>query len=166
MVQKIWKRTILFWTVLLAACTIQLVPNYDQTLVDGLDEANTTALIVFAEVEDGSPQSEFAQFGSRYAELIGKFDALQQRAANRQIPPLAARLSKLSIVRDFCNSKSNPTECVNASPSSLARALEVLRKMRDRHSGSGLARDTVLLFRNDYNTAMGQALTVENALKR
>ena len=46
------------------------------------------------------------------------------------------------------------------------RGLDVLRKMRDRHRSAGLAADTVGLFRTDYNTAITQALTVENALKR
>ena len=166
MVQKFLSRTVLLWAVLLAACTIQLVPAYDQALVEGLDEANTGALTLFASVESGSPQAEFEEYEERYAELIGRIEALRQRALNRQIPPLASRLSKVRIVRDYCNSETDPTACVNASPASLERVLEVLRRMRDRHRSAGLAEDTVSLFRNDYNTAMGQALTVENALKR
>jgi hypothetical protein len=167
MIPMLWKKTVLLWVVVLAACTVQLVPSYDQALVEGLDDANTAALTLFASVEDGSPQSEFAGYEERYAQLIGKFEALHQRAVNRQIPPLAARISRLSIVRDYCNSDSDPTACVNASPASLLRVLAVIRRMREQHgSARGLAADIVGLFRNDYNTAVAQAITVENALKR
>jgi hypothetical protein len=166
MMPAILKRTAVLWALVLAACTIQLVPSYDQALVEGLDQANTQALTLFASVESGSPASEFGDYEDRYATLIGTFDALRQRAANRQIPPLAARLSKVRIVRDFCNSESDPAGCVNVSPASLDRVLQVLRRMRDRHRSNGLAEDTVGLFRTDYNTAIAQALTVENALKR
>ena len=163
MMPAILKRTALLWMFVLTACTIQLVPDYDQALVEGLDQANTQALTLFAAVESGSPASEFGDYDERYATLIGTFDALRQRAANRQIPPLAARLSKIRFVRDYCNDAAS---CVNVSPASLERVLDVLRKMRDRHRSSGLAVDTVGLFRTDYNTAIAQALTVENALKR
>jgi len=166
MTSAIWKRAALLWVIVLAACTIQLVPSYDQALVEGLDQANTEALTLFAAVESGSPASKFSDFEEGYAALIGKFDALRQRASNRQIPPLAARLSRLSIVQDYCNTDADPTGCVNASPASLERVLQVLRRMRDRHRSNGLEADVVNLFRTDYNTAIAQALTVENALKR
>jgi hypothetical protein len=162
----IWKRAVLLWAMLLAACTIQLVPDYDQALVEGLDEANTAALTLFAAVESGSPATEFGEYEERYAELIGTFDALRQRAMSRQVPALADRLSRLGIVRDLCDSESDPSACVNTSPASLERVLQVLREMRDRHRSGGLAIDVVELFRTDYRTAVAQALTVENALKR
>ena len=162
----ILKRAVLLCVIVLAACTIQLVPSYDQALVEGLDGADTEALTLFAAVENGSSAEKFVDFEQRYSEVIGTIDALRQRAANRQIPPLAARLSKTRIVRDFCNSESDPAACVNVSPASLDRVLTVLRRMRDTHRTSGLRSDAVGLFRGDYNTAIAQALTVENALKR
>jgi hypothetical protein len=167
MMPAIWKKAALLWVFVLAACTVQLAPSYDQALVEGLDKANTTALTLFAAVESGSPTSEFGKYEDRYAELIGTFDALRQRALNRQVPPLAKRLSRLSIVRDYCNSESDPTACLNASPASLEEVLKLLRRMRDQHKGpSGLAPDIVQIFRDGYNVAIAQALTVENALKR
>ena len=167
MMPAIWKNAVLLCAFLLAACTIQLAPDYDQALVEGLDEANTSALTLFAALETGSPQSEFGEYEERYAELIGTFDALRQRALTRQIPPLAARLSRLSIVNSLCNSESDPTGCVNTSPASLEEVLRLLRRMRDTHNGAnGLAPDIVQVFRDSYNVAIAQALTVENALKR
>lgn len=165
----IWKRAALLWVFVLAACTIQLVPGYDQALVEGLDQANTEALTLFAAVETGSPAAKFPDYEQRYATVIGKFEALQQRASNRQIPPLAARLSRLGPVQSICTAENDPNRCVNTSPASLLRVLEVLRRMRDQHRSTGLTagdRGNVVLFRTDYDTAIAQAITVENALKR
>ena len=156
----------MLWVFVLAACTVQLAPSYDPVLANGLNEAHTEALTLFAAVEEGSPASKFSDFEMRYAGLIGRFETLRQRASMRDIPPLARRISRLSIVQDFCNSQSDPTSCVNASPSSMGRVLEVVRQMRNTHRSRGLAVDTVTLFRTDYSTAIEQALTVENALQR
>lgn len=166
MIPAIWKRTAFIWFFVLAACTIQLAPGYDQALVEGLDKANTQTLTLFAAVESGSPTSKFSDYEQNYSELIGTFEALRQRAESRQIPPLAKRISSIRPVQDFCKSETDPTGCVNASPASLKQVAEVLRKMRDRHRSNGLQPDVVGLFRTDYNTAIAQALTVENALKR
>jgi len=166
MVLPIRNVLVLLWAVLLAACAIQLAPAHDPALVEGLDKANREALTLFAAVEKGSPATEFGRYEQRYAELIGAFDALRQRASTRQIPPLARRLSNHRIVADYCNSANDPGACVNVSPSSLGQVLSLLRRMRDTHKGGGLEADTVTQFRNGYDPAITQALTVENALKR
>lgn len=156
----------MLWVFVLAACTIQLVPGYDQALVEGLDQANTETLTLFAAVENGSPASKFSDYEQRYAALIGRFDALRQRAANRQIPPLATRLSSLGVVQSICTSGNDPTACVNTSPASMEQVLVQLRRMRDRHQSHGLVPDLVARFREAYDPAIAQAITVENALKR
>lgn len=166
MIPAIWKKAAFIWLFVLTACTVQLVPGYDQALVEGLDKANTEALTLFAAVESGSPAAKFGDHEQTYSELIGTFEALRQRAENRQIPPLAKRISTIRPLQNFCSSDTDPTGCVNASPASLKRVSEVLRKMRDRHRSAGLEPEVVGLLRNDYNTAIAQALTVENALKR
>ena len=166
MVRDLWRKSILLCTIFLTACTIGLVPAYDQSLVQGLDEANTAALTVFAELENGKDKSAYPEYESRYAGLIGKFDALGQRASNRQVPPLAHRLAKLKLVSDICDSASDPAACVNASPASIAQAVRQLRTLRDRHKARDLKKDDIELLRGDYETAMQQALYVENALKR
>jgi hypothetical protein len=160
------RRAVVLWAVVLAACTVQLAPAYDQALAEGLDATNTQALTLFASLENGSPASEFGGYEQRYAELIGRFEALRQRALTRQVPPLARRLSSLRIAQSFCNSENDPTACVNASPSSLQEVLSLLRRMRDRHRSSGIEGDTVAVFRASYDVAIAQALTVENALRR
>jgi hypothetical protein len=166
MMPAICRRAALLWVFVLAACTIQLAPAYDQALVEGLDQANTETLTLFVSLEDGSPSSKFGDYEQRYASVIGRFEALVQRARMRQIPPLATRLSRLGPIQSICTSANDPTACVNTSPAALDEVLVQIRGMRTRHRSSGLAPDLVVNFRNAYNTAIAQALTVENALKR
>ncbi len=166
MVPAIWKRAALLWVIVLSACTIQLVPSYDQALVEGLDKANTEALTLFAAVETGSPKEKFSEYEQRYAALIGSFEALKQRAENRQVPPLGARLVGIRVVRDLCSSESNGQACLNVSPSSLERVIAVIRQIRNRHQSTGLSAENVGFLRRDYDTAIGTAITVENALRR
>lgn len=152
--------------LLLSSCAIQLVPDYDQALLEGLNDANTEALTLFAQVESGSPAEEFSNYARDYATVIGKFGALRQRAQSRYVPPLASRLAEKKIVRDFCASESNPNGCLNASPESITEILSSLRTMRDLHRQRGLENGAVVAFRNRYDIQIDQALTVENALKR
>lgn len=155
-----------FLALLLSACMISLVPEYDQALVEDLTSANQDTLTLFALVEDGSPAEDFAELEERYATLIGRFDALRQRASSRYVPPLAARLQDFSIVRDFCNSEADPNGCVNATPASLGELIATLKRMRSLHRDRGLEPGAVIAFRNRYDIQIDQALTVENALKR
>ena len=164
--RAILRKSFLLWMLLLAACTIQLAPKYDPSLVDGLNQTNSSALALFAALEGGSDQDSFPRYEQRYAELIGTTEALRQRAARREVPPLAARLAKLKVISSICKDPANPTACVNASPASLGEVLKLLRELRDQHRSKGLPKDVVALTRNAYDTAMGQAIAVENALKR
>jgi len=168
MMPAISRYVLLPWLFVLTACTVQLVPSYDRDLVQGLDQAHVEALTLFASVdgEEGSPATAFTGLEQRYASVIGRFEALRQRAQGRPIPPLARRISRLGIVRDFCNSQSDPSGCVNASPGSLAEVLSLFRRMRSRHQRGGLPPDVVALFRQSYDAAIEQALTVERALQR
>lgn len=166
MVPAILKRSLLLWAFVLAACTVQLAPAYDPALVQGLDQTNAQTLTLFAELETGSPASQFDTYAPRYAALIGQFDALRQQAMARQIPPLARRLASLKLVERICRTDSDPTACVNTSPASLEQILSNLRRMRDTHRSAGLQPDIVALFRGGYDPAIAQALTVEAALKR
>lgn len=156
-------------TLLLMGCAIQLVPDYDEALVESLEEVNTKTLTLFAALENGSPQSKYADYEDRYADIIGQFDSIQQRAKTRQLPPLAKRIAKMSIAQKAC--KPDPMECINSSPASVQSALATLRSMRNKHRDSpngleGGEAGNVHLFYNAYTIAIGQALAVETALKR
>lgn len=160
--------------VSLAGCAIQLAPDYDAQLLDGLTEANKEALVLFAKVEAGSAQGEFAKLSDEYANVIASFEALGQRADARQNPPLASRLLKMKAIASFCDPEDDPASCVNATASAVTEIVGVLRMLRDRHkrlptSGNpdgGLLADDVTGLRLRYDREIHQALTVETALKR
>lgn len=167
MAPAIWKRAALLWLFVLTACTIQLVPTYDQALVDGLNKANTETLTLFAELEGQELGKEsFATYEARYASVIGQFDALRQRAEARDVPPLAQRLLKLKTVERLCGTGVGATECVNITPKRLENILAGLRTLRDRHRNRGLASDSIELARGNYDPPIQLVLSIENALKR
>lgn len=152
--------------LLLSGCAIQLAPDYDEGLVDELNSVNVATLTLFAELEGGSPASAYAGHAEDYAGLIGRFEALRQRAKARYVPPLAAELARKKVFNSFCNGEDNPTACLNVAPESIGEILSNLRTMRDTHSAGGLDPGAVMLFRGRYDIEIDQALTVEQALKR
>ena len=156
----------IFALFLLSGCVAQLVPDYDQSLVDGLNTANEETLTLFASVETGSEETEFAGYEDDYAGLIGKFEALRQRARARYVPPLGERISQMQIAPEICNSEDDPQACLNVTPTVLGQVLSTLRRMRDQHEANGLVSAAVVDFRGAYDTQIDQALTIENALKR
>lgn len=168
MVPATLKRTILLWFFALAACTIHLVPSYDQGLVDGLNKANTETLTLFAELEGRNDlgKDTFATYEGRYASVIGQFSALKLRADARDVPPLAQRLLKLKAVERLCGTGADATECVNITPKRLDNIIAGLRTLRNQHRDRGLAPDSIDLARGNYDPPIQLVLSVENALKR
>ena len=159
------------WLLMLAifslnGCAIQLAPDYDAQLLDGLTAANKEALVLFAKVDNGSPREDFDKLADDYAETLAAFEALQQRANARQNPPLALRLAKMKFISSFCQAEADPNSCLNATGSSLTETVDTLRRMRAMHRDRGLLPEAVTQFRGRYDIQIHQALTVETALKR
>lgn len=153
----------LLTVILLSACTIQLAPDYDKDLVEALDSANEETMAVFASLSEGSAQSEYPQYKERYSAVIGKYSALKQRAATRQMPPLSKQLNKVKFVSDKC---SDPTSCVNTSPQSIESVIENLKLVQTTHRKIGLDPDVLEGFERRHVIVIQQALFVERALKR
>lgn len=170
MVHALHRSILMLWltllSVALSACTIQLAPAYDDALASGLAETHSSTLTLFAGVEEGSPATEFTGYSRDYAMIIGQFEALRQRAEARDIPPLASRLTRLRVIESICGSGADAERCINASPASIAEVLRLLRDMRRLHRTRGLTREDIQLYRDSYDPAIRQALTVENALRR
>lgn len=170
---EVWLRLLvtLVAVVCLSGCAIQLAPDYDAQLQEGLIAANKDALTLFAKVESGSTKAEFATLSGDYANVIASFEALRQRADSRQIPPLASRLTKMKFFAEFCDQHNDPNSCLNATSSSLTALVATLRRLRDDHRGvnggaGGLSEEHVAHLRSSYDQKIHQALTVETALKR
>ncbi|MEO5938462.1 MAG: hypothetical protein ABIQ43_05575 [Sphingomonas sp.] len=149
---------------MLSACTIGLVPAYDAGLADGLVDANKQALLLFSKDEDDTSKAGYAARADDYAKAISSFEELKYRAEARPVPPLSKRLAKTSFFRSVC--PGDAESCLNASPSSLKAAIATLTQLRITHRNGQLNLATLALFKNQYVTAVQQALTVETALKR
>ena len=161
----------------LTACTVRLLPVYDEALYSGLDAANVKAQTLFSAVAGGSPRSAFGQNAPAYNDTIGTFAALLTRAQSRPQPSIGRRASdrlmKLGTVADLCAEIAPPGEgepdCLAlVTPYAIAEIVEIveiLSKMRDRHKAAGLGALTTEGFVNDYNISIEQAMTVEAALQ-
>ena len=151
---------------LLSACTMGIVPQYQQSLVDGINAANVKGLTLFAAVAEGSPRSQFATYKPKYDEVIGSFDALLTEAKTRPIPALAGRLSKVSSLRELCGAEADATACVNSTSRKLEGIVLVVTEMKRIHASQGLIAPVVLAFKKDFQFSVLQALTIEASLKR
>ncbi|MEM8695555.1 MAG: hypothetical protein AAGE05_05985 [Pseudomonadota bacterium] len=151
--------------VMLAGCTVQLVPAYDSVVVEKLDTLNEDTFVLLSALENGSSAEEFEDYEPRYNELIGRFDALRVRTETRHVPTLANRLPVISGL-ELCRTDDNPTACLNTSPAALRDVASQLRTLRDRHRANGLESGNVALARGAIEIGLEQATTVENALER
>lgn len=152
---------VLFAGLILGGCYAQFVPAYDPTLSDDLKAANRDAQILFEAVRTTPDEDGYAQLSGDYNDVIGRLEAVRQRAAARPVPPLPARLEE--VVERACG--ESVASCQSASPSSLSTAIRELRMMRERHVAGALPSTAVPLFKDSFDLAMARALTVEAALR-
>ncbi len=156
--------------VWLAACAMNVAPRYDASLLEGLQKQNEKALILFAAVATGAPQSSYD--ATPYNEVIGGFDALRLQAQSRDVSPMAqkllAQIAQGGVLAQVCGTTpAQAADCINASPRSIAQVVKILTQMKTQAgTQGGLAADLVTIWKTQYETAIQQALTVETALKR
>ena len=160
--------------VMLGSCATQLAPSYSQSIVDGLNAANTQTLTLFATVSSGVPPTTYAaQRQATYNGLIGQFSALESQVAARPMPqPLIGTTNMSSLAEWQKVLETAPTK------GSLETIVSVLTKMRDEDAKNGFkavitgchsaALDPSLIcgFQNAYTQNFDSALTYEMALKR
>lgn len=151
---------------LLSGCATAIVPQYQQSLVDGINQANTKALTLFSSISTGSPQSQYATYKPKYDEVIGTFDALRLAAKSRPVPALNATLAALGPLKDLCKDEADPTACVNSTAQKLQGIVDVMSELKRVHGKLGLQPSVVAFYRLDYQQSVLDALTIENALKR
>ena len=108
----------LLLVLLAGACTIKLVPDYDQSILDGLGKVDDAAQLLFAAISGGSSKSDFAKEDGTYSQLIGEVNALSLQAKARPEPPPPAVLAWLS--------SSKPTD----PPSSSRRRPDIRWRRR------------------------------------
>ena len=160
--------------VMLGSCATQLAPSYSQTIVDGLNAANTQTLTLFATVSSGVSSTTYvAQREATYNGLIGQFSALESQVAARPMPQPPIGTASVSSLAEW-------QKVLEAAPTkgSLQTIVSVITKMRDEDAKNGfkavitgcssatLDPSLVCGFQNAYTQNFDSALTYEMALKR
>lgn len=145
-----------------AGCATQLVPEYDPSIVAGLNKANQEAMTLFASVQNGVSASTFSRREATYNDLIGQLDALRIATGARPQP-----------VPRIGGARADPPEDVAdierfewPTPEVLTELVRTISSMRNTDSAGGLSATLVATFKNAFEISMDQALTLERALQR
>jgi hypothetical protein len=157
----------------LGGCATQLAPSYSQSIVDGLNAANTQTMTMFATVSAGvTPDTFAAARQQQYNAIIGQFSALESQVAARPMPQPPFGASKIAPEEWLKVLAAAPTK------GSLDTIVSVLTKMRDQDQAHGFTKvitgcssatlDASLVcgFQNAYTQNFDSALTYEMALQR
>ena len=151
-------------SLFISGCATQLAPKYDIALFQGMSNANTKVMELFAWLAPGSKASSFTRREPIYNATIGQIDALIIQAKARPVP--SSTLVKK--IDDYLRKRGMSVLIGTESPS--ASALETLSKMLVKMKGldrtSGLKPKVVALFKNSAIISMDQALTYESFLNR
>ena len=157
------------WLVLLVAgCTTQLAPKYDQAIADGLTSVNKDIQTLFASVQGGVTKDSYPDREQTYAQIIGSLNALEIQAKSRPVPDsidLAKINSALTAagVRPFAEDK-NFTSIPSAR--AIHDTADTMAHMRDADKSGGLRGAEIPTFQNQANTFLSQAIAYETFIKR
>ncbi|MCV6587157.1 MAG: hypothetical protein OIF47_16645 [Marinibacterium sp.] len=151
--------------VLLASCTVSLLPPYDGSLVARLNELNQDTMTLFAGVGADRGAGQFPKYETQYNTAIGGFEAARQQAEIRELPPLGRRLGNSERLSGICPG-GNFDACLQTTPDALELIVETLTDMRDQHRARGLSDRFYDAYREEYVQSITSALSVEAALER
>jgi predicted GTPase len=168
-VRKTFRATrvgVLAVALFVSGCATQLAPPYDRAVVDGLNTANTEAMILLASVPAGARPDTFGAREEKYNTLIGELDALAILAGARPVPKnkVSEAINKLLAERG-----SPPVTEDEATPPSvhaIKMISETFTKMRDTDRKQGVTATEVKAFRGQAVIYFDQAITYENFLQR
>ena len=164
--------TVILIMLALAACTVRLLPAYDQATYQSLTSLNANTLTLFSSLSAGSSAKEFPRYEDQYNELIGGFSAARMTLANRPTPPIGQTLFGTGPLSAICGKNASVEDCLNATPRILDQIVALLTKMRDIHQQRGLPAEVVSGLngrgglKGQYQIEVAQVLTVEAALQR
>jgi hypothetical protein len=158
----------------LGGCAIKLVPDYDKAIVDGLTNANESAMTLFATVTNGAIKKDFAKREDTYNNLIGKFDAVRLQIVTRTTPVPSDLVARLPFISPTSPAAPPPGDKGNATSEpqkfstvlALETIIDTFTKMRERDRSGQLIKEWVDVYKSQYVAAMSDALTVEKALQR
>ncbi|MBX3576054.1 MAG: hypothetical protein KF723_02510 [Rhizobiaceae bacterium] len=143
--------------LLLLGCAIRLAPDYDQSIVDGLEAANEEAMVLFAATANGAAPGTFGEREAAYNALIGKLDSLRVTAQARPDPASFAPAGGMTA--DIATLES-PT------PQVLSDTVQPIVFMRDNDRAGMLTAAVVQGIKQSFEIHIARALIYEKALRR
>ena len=150
--------------LLLASCTVQLVPAYDDYIANNLTQLSQTIETYYAAMPaPGYSKESFPKQEAFYADTLGKIEALKTRAASRPVPDAA-----VTRWLGMQQKPENGTVVGNGIPTvaSLGKVSELVMDLRDRQRANGLSAAFVKNEVGQIRIALNGAITYEMALKR
>ena len=117
---------------MLSGCAIRLAPDYDRSIVDGLETSSEEAMTLFASVSEGVTSSSFSKREPTYNGLLGKLDALRLTAAARPSP------QSIQGSTFFPAAQQLPTQLNTPTPDVLNTLVRTLSSMRSTDRSRGL----------------------------
>jgi hypothetical protein len=154
--------------LMVASCTAQLAPAYDQAIVGGLASANQDTQTLFASLGTGVGKETYGTRGDSYTHIIGELNALEIQAKSRPIPPTDSLLdaNKVLSANGIGQLTSDPQFTSFPSARAIHDASVTIATMRTADQNAGIRGDELKAFQNQASIYLTQAITYENFLKR
>ncbi len=164
-IQSAW----LICVFLFAGCAVSLAPKFDQAIVDNLSSTSTEIFQLVAEVTDGVKKDDYSTREDKYNHVIGELDALALQIEARPMPKNKSIDKIIGKVNDRLREKGLAAIDANeTAPSATAikHITENIAKMKDTDKLQGLTKTEVLVFKNNIQLFLDQALTYERFLNQ
>ncbi len=163
---QLWQKIFLVQLLFLVGCATQLAPAYDKNVADGLNASSVDAMTLFATMSSGTKAQDFATRADRYANLIGKLDALALAAGARPLPKNKVTDSINRFLEKRGASVLSDDDATPPSAYAIRQISATLSKMRDTDQKQGVTAYEVIAFKGQASIYFDQAITYENFLQR
>lgn len=160
----VWPTVVAALAFLLAACSAQLAPSYDDYIDNNLTQLSQTIETYYAAMPaTGYSKESFSKQEPFYADTLGKIEALKTRAAARPIPEGAVtRWLGMQQKPNGASGVGNEIPTV----ANLNLVADALQQLRDTQRTSGLSPNFAQRTVEQIRIALRNAITYEMALKR
>nr|WP_314861369.1 hypothetical protein [uncultured Undibacterium sp.] len=163
---QFWQNIFLLQVLFLVGCATQLAPAYDKNVVEGLNSSSIDAMTLFAAMSSGTKAQDFATRADRYANLIGRLDALALAAGARPLPKNKVTDSINQFLEKRGTAVLSDDDATPPSAHAIRQISVTLSKMRDTDQKQGITAYEVIAFKGQASIYFDQAITYENFLQR
>jgi hypothetical protein len=154
--------------LLVASCTAQLAPAYDQAIVSGLASANQDVQTLFASLGTGVGKDTYDTRSASYTSIVGELNALEIQAKSRPIPgsDSLTEANKVLSANGTGQLANDPQFTSFPSARAIHDASVMIATMREADKKAGIHGDELKAYQNQASIFLTQAITYENFLKR